>query len=367
MKNPKSRAGACAWGTSALRILLLAVTTLGLLTGCPSVPRSGKLETPTFSTLEIPKPAGGWTTWTSQRPYEVLPTRGRVLRVWFYAPVGSSFAVTLRAPDGVLTPLAQNFNTPEPPETGFFQIVSVNAALSPPLYTAHIRPPLSLPDQGNFDVLITNKSLRTDVTDSDPLIVPFAQRKIFTVSVQITGNGHVTSNPPGIACGTSAQGRVMSPCSFDFGNGAVVNLNPASNNLNVTKFKRWGGTHCDPKVQVCTFTVNGMGAISTMAIFEDSATAPPLSLCPAAPLLPGRRWIDIPACATGNIAGHPGITNPAVCDANGYFCCEPGPMGSNAPRCGGSRQIESEPDCRHKAPNGMLIQPGGCYEVDSYP
>lgn len=363
MKNPCTHAGSVFRRAPILRILLLAVATLGLLTGCPSVPRSGKLETPTFSTLEIPQASGGWTTWTSQRPYEVLPTRGRVLRVWFYAPVGSSFGVALRAPNGVLTPLTQNFNTPEPPETGFFQIVSVNAALNPPLYTAHIRPPLSLPDQGNFDVLITNKSLRTDVTDSDPLIVPFAQRKIFTVSVQVMGNGHVTSNPPGIACGTSAQGRVMSPCSFEFGNGQVVSLNPASNDSNTTRFKAWAG-NCDPGVQVCTLTVNGMSALGATAVFEARTAGPALPSCPIAPLLPGRRWIDIPACATGNIAGHPGITNPAVCDANGYFCCEPGPSSVNAPRCGGAGKIESAPDCRHLAPRGMLIQPGGCYELN---
>lgn len=366
MKNPESHTSGFICPTSSLCLLLAAVTILGLLTGCNTVPRSGQLETPTFSTLEIPNPAGGgWTTYSSTRPYEVLPTRGRVLRIWFYAPGGSGFSVSLRAPSGVLTPLTQNFGAPEPPETGYFRIISLNTALNPPLYTMQIRAPLSLADPANFDVLITNSSVRTDVTDSSPLIVPFAQRKVFTVTVQVVGNGHVTSNPPGIQCGTSAQGRPMTPCSYEFGAG-TVSLNPGANDLNTTKFSKWGG-NCNPNVQVCTFTLNGMAAVNAMAIFEARSVNNPVSQCPAAPLLPGLRWIDIPGCATGNLAGHPGITNPAVCDAAGYFCCEPGPPGSNAPRCGGTGKIESLPDCRRNAPNGMLRQPGGCYEVNSYP
>jgi hypothetical protein len=363
MKNPLMHGGAISWRAGYLRILVTAAAALALLTGCPNIPRSGQLEKPVLSSLEIPTATGSWSTYsTSVPPSEVLPTRGRVLRLRFYAPVGSSFGITLRSPDGTETMLPQNSGAALPAENGFFEIINVNTAVNPPLYLAHIRSPLSLMDPANFDVLVVNKSLRTDVTDSDALVVRLGQRKVFTVTVQVSGNGHVTSNPPGIQCGTSSSGAAMSPCSYEFGNGPV-SLNPAANDLNTTKFISWGG-NCDPAVQVCQFTLNGMAPINATATFGPRSTAIPVSQCPVAPLLPGLKWIDIPNCNTGNIAGNPSSNPKASCDANGYFCCKDGPLNSNSPRCG-AQKIEFPPDCMHKAPKGTLRQPGGCYEVDS--
>ena len=361
MKNLLLCAGAISWSAGYLRMLVTAVAALALLTGCPSpsVPRGGPLEKPVLTSLEIPTATGSWSTYsTSVPPSEVLPTRGRVLRLRFYAPLGSSFSVTLRAPDDTQTMLAQNQGSAVPGELGFFQITDVNTSLNPPMYTVDIRAPLSLADPANFDVLVVNKSLRTDVTDSDPLVVRLGQRKVFTVTVQVSGNGHVTSNPPGIQCGTSSSGAGMSPCSFEFGRGQV-SLNPASNDLNTTKFKQWSGNCAG---QVCQPMLDGMAPIAATATFEPRTSPTTVSACPVAPVLSGLRWIDLPQCG-GGIIDRTHIELAPRCDASGFFCCKDG---SGTGRCA-PQKIEFPPDCMHRSPRGMLRQPGGCYEVDSGP
>jgi len=361
MKIQLQGAAAVYRRVGGVRVLVAVLTALALLTGCPSVPRSGPLVTPTFSALDIPLPAGGgWTNYsTTSPPAEVLPTRGRSVRVWFYAPVGSSFSVSLKALDTTLTPLTQNFGTPAPPEAGYFQMVSVNEALNPPLYTMLVRAPLALMDPANFDILIVNASLRTDVSDSAPLVVPLRQRKVFTVTVQVKGNGHVTSNPPGIQCGTTASGTALSPCSYEFGRGQV-SLLPGANDLNTTKFSGWTG-NCASGVQVCQNTLDGMAPIAATATFEPRASTTTASVCPVAPLLPGLRWIDLPQCG-GNLVDKTNIELTPRCDASGYFCCKDG---AGSGRC--APKIEFPADCMHRSPTGTLRQPGGCYEVDSNP
>jgi len=345
-------------------VALAAVFVSGCPNPTPNPPASGTQPVPQFSQLHIPMATGGWTSWSPTSPSaEVLPTRGRGVQLWFYAPVGSSFGASLRALDGTITTLPQNSGTPAPPEDGYFQIVSVNAALNPPLYTMYVRAPQALADPANFDVLVVNRSLRNDVTDSAPMVVSLRQQRVFTVTVSVQGGGHVTSSPAGIQCGTSNLGSALTDCSFDFGSGTIT-LAPGSNSN--SKFLGWGG-NCIPGVQVCTLTLTGMSAMAAVANFGPSTATVPTSSCPVAPAIPGLKWVDLPDCATGNIAAHPGISHPALCDAQGYFCCEPGPMNVSAPRCGGSGQIKSDADCRHLAPRGMLRQPGGCYEIDSYP
>jgi hypothetical protein len=197
------------------------------------------------------------------------------------------------------------------------------------------------------------------------MVESLGQRKVFTVTVQVIGNGHVTSNPPGIQCGTTSSGAPLTNCSYEFGPGQVK-LNPGSNNLNTTKFIAWSG-NCPPGVQVCQLTLDGKAPVSATATFGGRGTIASTSACPAAPQLTGLRWIGVPGCATGVLDQHPGITNPAVCDGAGYFCCEPGSQNSNSPRCGGQGKVESAPDCRSYGTKGTLRQPGGCYEVDSAP
>jgi hypothetical protein len=350
---------------------LAAFTALAaiFLAGCGPWPKGGgQLATPTFSVLEIPDPSGSnnWTTFsTSSPPTEVLPTRGRAVRVWFYAPVGSIFGVSLRALDGTVTMLAEKHGTPAPPEAGLFEMVGENVSLNPPLYTMYVRAPQALMDPANYDILLVAKSLRTNVADSNPMVVALRQRKVFRITVQVSGSGHVVSNPAGIRCGTAPSGAALTDCSYEFGPG-TINLAPAANDLNTTKFIAWAG-NCAASVQVCVLTLTGMAPVLATATFGARTTGGPASTCPAAPLLPGFRWIGLPDCATGSIDAHPGISHPAVCDSDGYFCCEPGGANSNAPRCGGEGAIESTADCRTFGIKGMLRQPGGCYEVASFP
>ena len=342
---------------------LCVALAVGSITGCNgnNPPASGPLPTPVFTLLEIPDPNGApvWQPIATIVPApNVLPTFGRGVRVSFSAPVGSSFSVSLRALDGTLTPLPENQGAPAPPEAGYFQVMSVNASATPPVYRMYVRAPMALADPANYDVEIVNRSLRTDVTDSSPLVVALRQRPVFTVTVMVQGDGHVTSTPPGIQCGRSPGGSTLAPCSANFGPGPV-SLQPNSNDPNTTKFIGWSG-NCAPNVQVCTFALIGLSAISATATFGPSTTTVPVSACPAAAAIPGLRWTDVPQCD---------ITHTGIglrCDAQGFFCCEPAPMNANAPRCGGQGQLETSPNCQHLAPRGLL-RPGGCYEVDSGP
>lgn len=341
-----------------LRLLAVCVGALALLTACPSVPRSGQLEKPSLSSLEILQSNGGnWMTVSGPAPLEILPTHGRVLRVRYRAPIGSSFDVALRTPGGQLTALPQNHGAQLPSDAGYFQVLNVNPNLTPPMYTMELRPPVTLPDPANFDVLIVNKSLRTDVQDSEPLVVRLAQRREFTVTVQIQGGGRVTSNPPGIACGTSISGQPLTQCSYAFGPYAVT-LNPGSSSGN--RFLGWEG-NCPSATQPCTITLNGT-AVQAVAKFGTSPAAG-VNQCAAAPLLPGLRWIATPQCDPGSFP----TTSSALCDSAGLFCCKNPPVGGGtpglpSPRCGVDK-IEFAPDCRNTLGRGMLRQPGGCYEI----
>ena len=156
------------------RALLVVFAALGasLLAGCQNLPAGGKLTTPVFRSLEVPTlTPGGWVAYPYPPRAEVLPTRGRAVRLWFDAPVGSSFGVTLKSPNGTLTPLRQNSGTPEPPETGYFQVVSEDVGKNPPRYTLLVRAPVSLADPVNYVIQVVRRSLRTDVTDSDVMEV----------------------------------------------------------------------------------------------------------------------------------------------------------------------------------------------------
>jgi hypothetical protein len=329
----------------------------------------GPVAAPTFTSLELPPPSGNtWTTISSiSPPPEVLPTRGRGVRLKFDAPGGSVFNVSLRDLAGAtVATLTQNSGGNPPPEAGFFEILSEDVSTSPAKFHMYVRAPEALSDPLNYDILVVHQSLRTDMTDSSPMVVSLRKRKVFTVNVTVQGDGHVTSNPSGIQCGTTPSGQALTDCSHDFGPGpgpVQVSLLEGSNNLNVTKFKGWAG-NCAPNVQICVLSLDGTATMAATAIFGPSGSAT-ASSCAAAPTIAGLRWIDVPDCATGNIAGHPGISHPALCDANGYYCCEPG--SGSAPRCGGAGKIESPPDCLRDAPRGRLVQPGGCYEVDSFP
>lgn len=341
----------------------IAISTL--LTGCHTPPSSGLLSTPVFSTLEIPNASGGWMTYsTSAPPPKILPVKGRGVKIWFYAPFGSVFDVSLSESNGAITALPNSYGNPMPLEAGFYEIQNVNTNPNPALYTMYVRAPLALTDQANYDVLVVNKSLRTNVADSSPMVVALRQQDIFTVAVVVEGNGHVTSNPPGIQCGLSPSGRVLTDCIHEFGYGQV-SLAPGSNDSSTTKFEKWDG-NCAPNIQVCTLTLDGKApAHATARFVPRTAAAPPVSSCPAAPMLPGWRWNELPNC--GSILNNPGAT--LQCDVQGYYCC--GASGGNASaRCNGLNETQAtcaKDDLGISPGNERLIQPGGCYEVNNNP
>lgn len=340
----------------ATKILAATLALAGaLVMGCNSTPpSSGPLPTPGFVQLQTLNPAG---TWSTEWARTILPARGRAVRVSFTAATGSTFLVSLRAPDGTLTPLPQQQGVPPPSDQGYFQVVSVDTTVSPPVYLIYARAPVALADPTRYAVEIVNQSLRTDVTDSAPLVVALMPRPVFTVNVNVVGGGRVVSSPAGIQCGLADSGTPLSPCSFEFPPGAVTLMANSQNTAG--SFVGWTG-NCPANQQNCNLTLDGQSAMSATAHF--GASTIPASTCPTAPTFVGLRWIDLPDCD----AMTTGITRPARCDAQGYFCCAPVPAGSNAQgtaRCNG--QLQSLAHCMHRAPTGMLRQPGGCYEVDS--
>jgi hypothetical protein len=321
----------------------------------------GKLATPMFATLQVPgSPAGTWrTVLSSTSLFVVLPVSGRAVHVLFTAPGGSVFTVSLRAlNNGPVTPLSEvtSSGSQPPPNDGYFQVVKEDPTTSSPTYTMYVRAPAGLADPNNYDIQIVNHTLRTDTTDSDPMVVSLRKTN-FTVTVTVTGPGHVISTPAGIQCGTSPLGHALTDCVHDFALGPV-SLAPNSNDPSTTHFDGWTG-NCDPRQQVCVVVLDGTAGAIANATFGASGMAP--STCPPAPLLAGLKWAAVPDCASNDIAGNPGISHPALCDANGYYCCQP-LTGANSPRCGGQGQSDKTiPDCFALAPNGSFHNPGGCY------
>ena len=322
-----------------------------------------QVAAPTFGELELPDPsaASNWSTFsTSNPPAEVLPTRGRAVRLWFYAPAGSVFAVSLRDLAGTtVATLPQNSGGQPPSEAGYFEILSEDANQNPAKFHMHVRAPLALADPANYDILVVHQSLRTDVADSNPMVVALRARKVYTVTVTVTGDGKVTSSPGGITCGTSPSGHPLTDCSYEFGPGQV-NLAAQGNNPNSITFQGWTG-NCPPMVQTCVLTLDGTARMVANASFG-AGSSPTGSTCSAAPAVSGWRWIGKPGC--GPIDMLPGVT--VQCDAQGYFCCSTGSPSS--PRCQGQKQTAA--DCTNQPNQGLnarLIQPGGCYEVDSFP
>ena len=343
----------------ARQALVLACMTLGFASCNGGGSGGGKLATPTLVIVKIPDliTPGAWLAVSA--PFEVLPTKGRGVQVLFTAPVGSVFTVSLRAPNGSVTPLTENTGTQPPARRGLLPDRHRGSRTeSADLHDVCARAS-GIGRPGEFRDPHRQSHAATDSTDSDPLSVSLRKKKIFTVTVTVNGSGHVISTPPGIQCGTSPSGQALTDCTHDFGPGPV-SLAPNSNDPATTHFVGWAG-NCAPSQQVCNFALLGDAGVVAIATF--GASSVPASTCPAAPLLPGLKWADLPDCATGDIAGHPGISHPARCDAQGYFCCEP-LTGASSSRCGGQGQHESPPDCGRLAPNGLLRQPGGCYVVD---
>src|SRR5207342_110463 len=104
-----------------------------------------------------------------------------------------------------------------------------------------------------------------------PMVVPLRQRKVYTVTVMVSGSGHVQSSPGGILCGTAPSWAALTECSYEFGPGSVT-LNPNSNDNLATSFKGWEG-NCAGR-NPCSVTLDGTAPVGATATFAPSSTPP---------------------------------------------------------------------------------------------
>jgi len=350
------------WRLSAHGVVAMSMAVV--LSACNGCPPPAPPPTAVFGQLQLAHPSGTWASHTFTPPALVLPARGRGVRIVFTIKGLHSFLVSLREPNGTLTSLPQNpSGGVQAPTAGFFEIVDVNTANQDPIYTMYVRAPSTLASPSVYDIEVVTQSSASGVPNSAPMVVRLGARPIFTVTVSVSGNGHVTSTPGGIQCGTGYSGQTLSPCTFEFGPGPVTLAAQTNDTMTNTRFLGWSG-NCPPGGQTCTLALTGAAATTAVATFVPISNSTPAFTCPAAPLLPGLRWIDIPECSPSV-----GAKTVALCDipTGTYFCCDSGPSGVTFPpsqqgRCSSSQLREFPADCMHRAPNGML-RPTGCYEV----
>jgi hypothetical protein len=320
------------------------------------------VQTPNLVDLSVPgvvapdwvavprSPAGSFLVLPLTRP-------AAGLRLTLEAPYPGSFVVTAIDPaSGMTASLPVISQGPGAPATGFHRIDNTDVDAVPPRWSLTVRPPDSFAGLATYRIDISHSS---GGAQSTPLVVTLATPPpSFVLTVNVVGNGRITSQPAGINCTTGA-------CSFDFTTGpnlpVPVILNPNSGQN--AQFLGWTGA-CTGRA-VCTVMMTGQAMAATAHFGMLAADTLP-GTCPVAPAVTGFKWRDTPSCASGVLDSHPGIG--LRCDGQGYFCCEPS-TGANAPRCGGTGQLVSNPDCGvgEASRNLRLIQPGGCYEVNFGP
>lgn len=341
-----------------MRLLAIIAATMLLASTSSCTPPSGGgpgAGPPlTFTLLQTPTGPGGWVGHNARGGvFQVLPVQGRGVRIYFTAPVGSVFSVTIVSA-GVVTTLVQNDGTPAPPDDGYFQVAITDPNTNPPSYRMFVRAPANLADPNNYTITIASIS---GGASGGPIVVTLGP-PTFIVNVSVQGGGHVTSNPAGITCGTSPAGNTLSNCTFDFGSTTEVTLNPNSNSPG--DFTGWTGA-CTIR-DVCRLANGGL-PITATASFAGGGGTVATNACTQPPVLVGLTWIGAPQCsresATSDIRGTLG------CDAGGFFCCSTSTGGAADPRCANGGW-QYPPDCRNQPNEGLnavLRQPGGCYRV----
>ena len=335
--------------SSIVASMLIAATVLALVS-CSTRPPATSPLSPMWVQLHYPTPSGTWVTQPQldANLLRILPVQGRAVRVDIQANLGT-FGVTLRELNGTLTPLTQLPSGGVPtPGAGFFEVAAVNVNAQPPIQTLVVRAPATIADPANYDVLIVARSSAGGVPDSAPLIIPLRAIPNFTVTVTLNGSGRVTSDLPGISCGTS-----QNICTAEFMAPVTLAAQSATSGTMIT-FRSWEGS-CTPSGQRCTAVSSGGRTAAIVANFQASTSVPVSASCPTPPTMHGRRWIAQPICSLSGT-----IQRDLKCDAQGYFCCATSGPGGTA-RC--NNTPESSADCTHVAPRGQLIQPGGCYEA----
>jgi hypothetical protein len=322
--------------------------------------------TPILPVLEVPVASGGFATHlpVATGQYQVLPLFGSAprMRVWLSA-AGSQLHVRATPAGGttVTIPEAPNGTTPSLP--GFFQVLSVDRTKTPAQWHVNIQLP-STTFQGvrDFTVAITSslpqpKNVLTAGAGVESLPLNFRLFAVtnYNLTVTVMGNGTVIGTG-GINCSSGATGV----CSKGYSPG-VTSLAPVTVTLRATaggsiSFQSWSGL-CSGTSPICTVTLDGTAAGAVTAMFQDSGAA--TTLCPAPPAtvaVGGRTlsYADMPECSPSV-----GASTPALCDAQGYFCCET-QTGATSARCGGQDRHEFPPDCHQNL--NYSIQSGGCYQ-----
>ena len=333
-------------------VILLPLVAL-MLAACSESEQTGPLDTPVLVRVEEPQ-GTSWAPVTLAGPpanvtvkAQVMPVR--VVRIVFTGPLGS-YEPSVQTLSGTTVVSIPRGRAAAAADGSYHEIANVDANTTPPTHTMFVQLPTDIEDPLGFFLRVVNRSQSSNRTDSAPLVIEFARRPLYTVSVTVVGDGRVTSNPPGITCGTSPAGRPLTDCSFDFGAPMTVQLMPGSG---TTPFRSWGGD-CTPTNQVCALGLNGT-ARATTANFTGAAPPTPAGACPAPALVPGWAFRGLPLCD----AQPPGQTRN--CDATAQFCCY-AQTGANSARCGGADKAEARATCRGVGTNTLLIQPWGCYD-----
>jgi hypothetical protein len=307
--------------------------------------RGPAASTPVFGTLSVLNPG---MTWTSVGPnpsgnYEVLPSAfpNAGLRFYLYAPAGTALSIDL---DGQTLPNIPNAGGPS--ASGFFRVIDVNTKLNPALWVLEIQPPASKMSSTTMVFTIADVALNPIYrgTDhiSDPVTITLGARKLFSVSVMLSGmgSGMVTSSPPGIVCPPT--------CAFDFGQSVTVTLTPHP--FSGSTFAGWSGQCVSfGSSGNCQLTLNGV-AFSAGAAFRPTATGSSSSVpsCPAPNPPPGFSFWNQPFCPASALGAI------LSCNSQGYFCCTDGTCSSTFP-----------PSCDYGDPNiapmPSAATPTGCY------
>lgn len=333
-------------------VILLPLVAL-LLAACSESEQTGPLDTPVLVRVEEPQGTGWVPVTLAGPPVNVIPRAQvmpvRAVRVVFTGPLGN-YEPSVQALSGTTVVSIPRGGGSPAPDGSFYEIANVDANTSPPTHTMFVQLPTDIEDPLGFFLRVVNRSQSSNRTDSAPLVIEFARRPLYTVSVTVVGDGRVTSNPPGITCGTSPAGQPLTDCSFDFAAPTTVQLMPGSG---TQPFRSWGGA-CPASTQVCALGLNGT-ALSVTANFTGAAPPAPTGACPAPALVPGWTFRGLPLCD----AQPPGQTRN--CDATAQFCCY-AQTGSNSARCGGADKAEARATCRGVGTNTLLIQPWGCYD-----
>lgn len=355
--------------------LCVVLSLIIFLSACPNgvtatTPVNFQLEIPT-TTLGVYGTTGPTSSATATSPqgYQVLPlltTSTVIVRAYLTTPYPTS--LTIVATDnssGASVTLPQVSANSPGPATGYYQVISVGTT-NPTQWHIVIRYP---------DSFMSSRLITTAITDvaGSQASAPFTFAlisNITTVKVNIVsanGDGMVTSNPAGVNCTTTTPANSMG-CNFDSKGFSSMVLSQSVLH-NQTEFTGWQG-NCTGTGN-CNLTLNGTTVKVTANFRVHTNTAPTTLMCPAAPIIPGKTFVENPNC--GTIPTNLGAT--LACDAQGFFCCGSSTTTQQDPtmRCHGQNLtlVTCAPDNTGNMGNNELLLPTdiplGCYVSDTSP